>query len=611
MLSPVKGTRGGALVALGTGLAALALLSGGGGASAAPGGGGFDLAQVTTIAPGATTYVTAPSGDGTRLFIVVQQGNIRLFKNGALLPDPFLTIAPSCCGERGLLSMAFAPDYVISGLFYIYYTAPATGAITVDEFKRSAANPDLADPSSRRNVLTIPHPTYSNHNGGQLQFGPDGYLFIGTGDGGGGGDPFRAAQNLEDLRGKLLRIDPRGAAGGEYTIPPDNPFVGQPPRRGEIWSYGLRNPWRFSFDRQTGDLSIGDVGQNVWEEIDFSPRASGYGRGTNYGWSCREGRHEYFPNVTEPPCVGPPPPVFTEPVHEYPHGSRGCSITGGYVIRDPALPSVVGRYVYGDYCSSPLWHIQLQVPDAQGDTNSGENVGSLYTFGEDACARVHAGSGSGAVYRLIPTDPPPPPDVCAPRGGTLTGLIQDEGGSEISLRDPQGNDLSGGTLPAGTYTVQVDDTSTLHNFHLEGPGVQCVPPSDCMTDPAGLGRETWLVNFTPGSVTYHCDPHPNITGSFTVVEGRRCHRHRLHHLRHRHRRHPRRLRHPRHRRHHPRRRLHLRHNRRLRGGPRCPHASAASRASSACGSPAPARGSCGTAAVSAASGESAREWSAA
>ena len=164
------------------------------------------------------------------------------------------------------------------------------------------------------------------------------------------GDPFRAAQNLEDLRGKILRIDPRGAADGEFTIPPDNPFVGQPPKRGEIWSYGLRNPWRFSFDRLTGDLTIGDVGQNLWEEIDFSPRASGYGRGVNYGWSCREGRHDYI--SPDPRCLAPPPPVLTDPVWEYPHSGgqhTGCSIMGGYVIRDPALPAVFGRYVYGDY----------------------------------------------------------------------------------------------------------------------------------------------------------------------------------------------------------------------------------------------------------------------
>ena len=271
---------------------------------------------MTTIAPDDTTHITAPSGDGTRLFIVGQQGRIRLFKNGTLLPTPFLTMnpLPSCCGERGLLSMAFAPDYVISGLFYIYYTRMPDGAITIDEYRRSDANPDLADPASRRNVMVVPHPAYSNHNGGQLQFGPDGYLFIAHGR-----RRRRGRSRLcgpgppRILRGKILRIDPRGSADGEYTIPPDNPFYNQPPSRGEIWSFGLRNPWRFSFDRQTGDLTIGDVGQNVWEEIDFSPRSSGYGRGTNYGWSCREGRHDF--NQGQPLCVGPPPPVLTDPVH--------------------------------------------------------------------------------------------------------------------------------------------------------------------------------------------------------------------------------------------------------------------------------------------------------
>ena len=244
MLSPVRGIRGGALFALGTGLVALALMTGGSGASAAPDGGGFNLAQVTTIAPDDTTHIAAPSGDGTRLFIVGQQGRIWLFKNGSLLTDPFLTVPNvACCGERGLLSMAFAPDYVTSGLFYVYYTqqTPDLGAITIDEYRRSDANPDLADPDSRRNVLQINHPR-SNHNGGQLQFGPDGYLYIATGDGGGANDPDLAGQNLNVLLGKILRIDPRGASFGEYTIPPDNPFYNQPPKKGEIWSVRPAQP---------------------------------------------------------------------------------------------------------------------------------------------------------------------------------------------------------------------------------------------------------------------------------------------------------------------------------------------------------------------------------
>jgi hypothetical protein len=391
----------------------LALVAGFSKGNAATDGGSFSLVSIGNFAPDSPIFVTAPSGDGERLFVVVQQGRVRLLLNGTVLATPFLTVSVACYGERGMFSMAFAPDYTTTGLFYVSYTA-VDGAITIDEYRRSPSDPDVADPNSRRNVLSIPHPR-ENHNGGQLQFGPDGYLYISTGDGGGGGDPDLAGQDLTKLLGKILRIDPRLGSGNEpYSIPPDNPFVGQSPRRAEIWSYGLRNPWRFSFDRQTGDLAIADVGEGSWEEIDFSPRSSGYGRGTNYGWSCREGRHDY--NPTQPLCVGPPPPALTEPVWEYSHATRGCSITGGYVVRDPALPALFGRYVYGDFCSSALWSISLQVPDAQGDSDTGEDVSSLYSFGEDACARVYAASGEGPVYRLVPPTAPPPPSTCTPVG---------------------------------------------------------------------------------------------------------------------------------------------------------------------------------------------------
>ena len=315
------------------------MMIGGSGASAAPDGSGFNLAQLTTIAPDDTTHIAAPSGDGTRLFIVGQQGRIRLFKNGTLLTDPFLTVPNvEFCGERGLLSMAFAPDYVTSGLFYVYYTrqTPPGGDHDrrVQAFGRES---DLADPDSRREVLQIHHPR-SNHNGGELQFGPDGYLYIGTVTAAGERSRL-AGRNLNVLLGKILASTRAGQLRGVRHS------AGQPvlqPAAEERRDLVLRpaQPVALSFDRQTGDLSIADIGQNVWEEINFSPRATGCGRGTECGWSCREGRHDF--NQGQPLCIGPPPPVLTDPVWDYPHsGGRhtGCWITGGYVIRDPALSS--------------------------------------------------------------------------------------------------------------------------------------------------------------------------------------------------------------------------------------------------------------------------------
>jgi len=369
------------------------------GGAAAPG--DPELALVGRFA--SPTYLTTPPGDRDRLFVVEQGGRIQIVGGGATRPTPFLDITSlvSAGGERGLLSLAFPPDYSASGRFYVYYTARnPSGAVTIDEFHISG-NADVAEAGSRRSVLSIAHPR-TNHNGGQLQFAPDGYLYVGTGDGGGGGDPDRAGQRLDTLLGKLLRIDPRpGPGGASYTVPAGNPFAGRAGARPEIWSYGLRNPWRFSFDRQTGDLTIADVGQNQWEEIDFSPAATGGGRGWNFGWGCWEGRHVYEPNASNPEC-NPLPANHVQPVWEYPH-SRGCSISGGYVVRDQTLPALAGRYVYGDYCDSPLWSARLQTPDAQDDRRLGLSVTSLTLFGEDACGRVYAVSQSGPVYRLQAT----------------------------------------------------------------------------------------------------------------------------------------------------------------------------------------------------------------
>jgi glucose/arabinose dehydrogenase len=334
----------------------------------------------------APVYVTAPLGDTARVFVVEKGGTIQAV-NGAAR-STFLDITSkvlSADNERGLLSMAFALDYVTSGLFYVYYTArDPVGQITIEEHRVDPANPDRADPSYSRTLVTIPHDLQDNHNGGQLQFGPDGFLYAGTGDGGGGGDPSGNAQNTtpappstangvnHDYRlGKLLRIDPATGAAS-------------------IFAYGLRNPWRFSYDRNTGDLVIGDVGQDRYEEVDFAA-APGDGAGANYGWNVYEGLHTYPGNA---PAGSAPGTVL--PVIEYPHGPA-CSITGGYVVRDPALPELAGTYLYGDNCTGAISGATLP---AGTPRTLGFNVANVSSFGEDGCARVYAASLGGAVYRF-------------------------------------------------------------------------------------------------------------------------------------------------------------------------------------------------------------------
>jgi hypothetical protein len=251
------------------------------------------------------------------------------------------------------------------------------------------------DLATRRPLLTIEHSEFSDHYGGQLQFGPDGYLYISTGDGGCCGDPLENAQDLESLLGKVLRIDPRPSGGDPYSIPPDNPFVGEP-GEDEIWSYGLRNPWRFSFDRLTWDLVIGDVGEDAWEEIDYAP-APTVGRGMNFGWDCREGMHDYEPEG----CTGP----FAEPVFEYPNDETTCSITGGYVVRDPTLGDLYGRYLYADLCASELRSLELNAP--LGSDRFEHGLGFPASFGEDSCARLYVMSfAMPQVYRLTGSEAP-------------------------------------------------------------------------------------------------------------------------------------------------------------------------------------------------------------
>ena len=289
------------------------------------------------------------AGDGSgRIFIVEQSGRIRVSSDGTLRQVPLLDIGTriSCCGERGLLSVAFPPGFGSKRHFYVDYTH-TSGNTVVSRF-RMGADPDVADPSSEQILLTIQQP-YANHNGGQLAFGPDGYLYVGMGDGGSGGDPQNNAQNPASLLGKILRIDVESGAF-PYAVPASNPFVTAAGYRPEIWALGLRNPWRSSFDRRTGDLYIADVGQNLYEEIDFQP-AGGTG-GENYGWRIQEGAHCYNPN----PCdrTG-----LIQPVFEYDH-SQGCSVAGGFVYRGAIYPRMQGVSFFSDYCSGRVWGLRRE-----------------------------------------------------------------------------------------------------------------------------------------------------------------------------------------------------------------------------------------------------------
>ncbi|MDQ3460613.1 MAG: PQQ-dependent sugar dehydrogenase [Deinococcota bacterium] len=340
-----------------------------------------DLPQPTSI---------SHAGDGSgRLFVTLQEGRIAVIEDGSVLAEPFLDVSAlvSCCGERGLLDVAFHPGYADNGLFFVNYT-DANDDTVVARYEVSD-DPDRADPGSAQILLTIAQP-YGNHNGGQTSFGPDGYLYIGMGDGGSGGDPQNHGQNTETLLGALLRIDVDGEE--PYAIPESNPFVGDETVRDEIWAYGLRNPWRFSFDRATGDLFIADVGQSAREEINFQP--AGSSGGENYGWRLMEGSACYNPSAD---CDDG---SLTLPVLEYDH-SQGCSVTGGYRYRGAALPGLEGVYLFSDFCSGRIWG---GTQDAAGAWSSSELLStgfSITTFGEDEAGEVYVADRGGVLYRLV------------------------------------------------------------------------------------------------------------------------------------------------------------------------------------------------------------------
>ncbi|MEG2030895.1 MAG: PQQ-dependent sugar dehydrogenase [Janthinobacterium sp.] len=343
---------------------------------------------------GMPIFLTAPPGD-SRLFIVERAGRIRVLENGQLLATPFLDISPltTTGGERGLLSMAFHPQYASNGYFFIYYTNLA-GDIVIERRQVSAGNANVADALSALTIITIAHPTFNNHYGGLLSFGPDGYLYAGTGDGGSGGDPPGNAQNTNVLLGKLLRLDVNASTVAQpYAIPPGNPFAGTAGGRGEIWAYGLRNPWRYAFDVPAQLLYIADVGQANWEEVDVRPAGQA---GNNYGWNLMEGLHCY--NSASCNQAG-----LVLPVIEYGHDTAGgCSITGGYVYRGTALPELAGQYLYSDYCSGWLKSFSYSNGAASAVTDWGiTNVGNILSFGQDAQNELYLLSGTGKVYRIV------------------------------------------------------------------------------------------------------------------------------------------------------------------------------------------------------------------
>jgi glucose/arabinose dehydrogenase len=393
------------------------------GAAPRPQQGGLAITlEEVTSAVERPVYLTH-AGDGSgRLFIVEQEGRVRVWQNGQLLAAPFLEIESEVedgGNEQGLLSIAFHPQYETNGRFFVYYTAEGEDdPITIAEYTASPPSSNVAN-TTERILLTIPHPQFENHNGGQLQFGPDGYLYIGTGDGGGGGDPFENGQNIDvrDQRGKhpllakILRIDVDGAP--PYGIPSDNPYAGGARVNDEIYAIGFRNPWRFSFDRQTGELYAADVGQNQWEEIDI------VAKGGNYGWNTMEGEHCYDP------ASGCNTNNLVLPIYEYNH-SEGCSITGGYVYRGARSPALVGTYIFADYCEELVWGLKDGVRMnllARGDLQLG-----ITSFGEDEAGELYVLTGQGVVSRIVGPEGPGGEDLavtgCNPSSGDRRATLE-------------------------------------------------------------------------------------------------------------------------------------------------------------------------------------------
>ncbi|MFL5727803.1 MAG: PQQ-dependent sugar dehydrogenase [Chloroflexota bacterium] len=348
----------------------------------------FDLVADGLDSP--LAVVSANDGSG-RLFVVEQGGRIRVVRDGAVVPEPFLDVADriSGGGEQGLLGLAFHPDFPTDPRFFVNYTN-SEGDTRISAFTVDGSNPDRADPGSERQLLSVDQP-YSNHNGGGLQFGPDGFLYVALGDGGSGGDPHGNGQKLSTALAKLLRVDVGAADARDVAAPADNPFANRSDAQPLVDHLGLRNPWRFSFDRATGDLWIGDVGQNTWEEIDVARAGT---LGLDFGWNRMEGSHCFRPST------GCDRAGLTLPVAEYSH-SDGCTVIGGYVYRGTAQPAVTGGYVFGDYCSGTIWAMDAAGDEEREATVVGALDGSLSSFGEDEAGELYATDiSNGRLLRL-------------------------------------------------------------------------------------------------------------------------------------------------------------------------------------------------------------------
>ncbi|MBD3297792.1 MAG: glucose dehydrogenase [candidate division Zixibacteria bacterium] len=426
-------------------------------------------------------FLTHAPADSGREFVVEQGGLIKIVKGGTVEATPFLDLTNdvTCCNERGLLGLAFHPDYESNGYFYVNYTRASDSATVISRFSVSA-NPDSADETSETVLLLVQQPE-PNHNGGCLQFGPDGMLYCGMGDGGGGFDqhgPIGNAQDPGTLLGKMIRLDVD--AGAPY-VPGDNPWAGVQAGFDTldlIWAFGVRNPWRFSFDRATGDMYIGDVGQSTREEVDFQPATSP--GGDNYGWRCKEG--DNCTGLSGCTCADP---LLTDPVYDYANASGECAVTGGYVYRGCSAPELDGQYLFGDYCSARIWAIThdgttaTDTTELTADLNPGGDIGLLSSFGEDAAGDLYIVDLGGEVFKIVSDQPDCGACSCPLQADLNVDTFHDAvdlnlliGVIFFNANDPQDPDcpITRSDFNADTFADAVDLNLMIGFLFFNGPG---------------------------------------------------------------------------------------------------------------------------------------------